>query len=413
MFVAQAHSFTQQARLAITLAWVAGYTNIVTILACGTVTSHVSGTTSNLGRDIAEGRWNLAAFTMMLLATFYFGAALSGFCTEFGRRRAWESIYVLPIVLEAILLLGFAIGIERHRGGAADWSYGLYIVTALASTAMGLQNATITRISSGVVRTTHVTGVMTDFGLESSQFAFWLWDRRQRLTFFPVAEFLRFVRRYPAVRRLALLISIVGSFAFGAALGTLAYDHIERFAMVPPVLFLIWIIAQDVLRPIAEIEESELTASAGQDGLPGNIAIYHVHKDPSRRGAVHRMPNLLVWAGRLPRHIQIVILDLGHEARLDRNAAMDIRAVLSMLKAQGRRLILAGLDHDELEQLRRAGPEHLDPRDVCIDIDMAFIHAMSLAAFQDHPGHAAPARPGSAGEPPGGPPSSSELSASR
>ena len=32
MFVAQAHSFVQQARLAITLAWVAGYTNIITIL---------------------------------------------------------------------------------------------------------------------------------------------------------------------------------------------------------------------------------------------------------------------------------------------------------------------------------------------------------------------------------------------
>jgi len=32
MFVAQAHSFVQQARLAITLAWVAGYTNIIALL---------------------------------------------------------------------------------------------------------------------------------------------------------------------------------------------------------------------------------------------------------------------------------------------------------------------------------------------------------------------------------------------
>ncbi len=54
MFVAQAQSFTQQARLAITLAWIAGYTNIITIMACGTVTSHASGTTSNLGRDVVE-----------------------------------------------------------------------------------------------------------------------------------------------------------------------------------------------------------------------------------------------------------------------------------------------------------------------------------------------------------------------
>ena len=50
MLVSHAHSFRQQARLAVTLAWVAGYTNIVTLLACGTVTSHVSGTTSLLDR---------------------------------------------------------------------------------------------------------------------------------------------------------------------------------------------------------------------------------------------------------------------------------------------------------------------------------------------------------------------------
>ena len=61
MLVSQAHSFVQQGRLAITLAWVAGYTNILTILTCGTVTSHISGTTSNLGRDVAERSWGLRA----------------------------------------------------------------------------------------------------------------------------------------------------------------------------------------------------------------------------------------------------------------------------------------------------------------------------------------------------------------
>ena len=32
MFVSQARSITQQSRLAITLAWIAGYTNIITLL---------------------------------------------------------------------------------------------------------------------------------------------------------------------------------------------------------------------------------------------------------------------------------------------------------------------------------------------------------------------------------------------
>src|SRR3954452_1591078 len=115
MFVSQAHSFQQQARLAVTLAWVAGYTNILTVLTCGTVTSHVSGTSSILGRDLSEGSWEKAGFAALLLVTFCAGAAISGFCTELGRRRRWESIYVLPIAVEAFLLALFALSVEIHN----------------------------------------------------------------------------------------------------------------------------------------------------------------------------------------------------------------------------------------------------------------------------------------------------------
>src|SRR3954468_19634408 len=167
MFVSQAHSFKQQARLAITLAWVAGYTNIVAVLTCGTVISHASGTTSNLGHHIGTGEWHVAGYAFFLITTFFLGAAVSGFFTELGRRRGWESIYVLPMVAETVLLAIFAVGIE-FNGGAQSGVTFLWM-TAAASLAMGLQNATITRISNGVVRTTHVTGVLTDLGLETVQ----------------------------------------------------------------------------------------------------------------------------------------------------------------------------------------------------------------------------------------------------
>src|SRR5690606_8339313 len=111
-FVSLAHSFRQQARLAVTLAWVGGYTNTLTLLTFGVVTSHVSGTASEFGREVAEGSWTLAAHTVLLLATFAFGAAASGFCTELGRRRGWDSIYVLPIVVETLLLAGVWVGLE-------------------------------------------------------------------------------------------------------------------------------------------------------------------------------------------------------------------------------------------------------------------------------------------------------------
>src|SRR5437868_5643283 len=58
MFVSQAHSFRQQARLAVTLAWVGGYTNLVTLLASGTVrTTHVTGVLTDLGHDLVQFLW--------------------------------------------------------------------------------------------------------------------------------------------------------------------------------------------------------------------------------------------------------------------------------------------------------------------------------------------------------------------
>src|SRR4051812_20543388 len=145
MFVSQAHSFRQQARLAVTLAWVGGYTNLVTLLACGTVTSHVSGTASNLGRDIFSGAWPLAGYAVFLLTAFFCGAAVSGFSTELGRRRGWESIYVLPVIIETTLLGLFAMMLELWKQPTDAPRAALYWMTGLASAAMGLQNATITR----------------------------------------------------------------------------------------------------------------------------------------------------------------------------------------------------------------------------------------------------------------------------
>ena len=154
MFIAQAHSYYQQARLAVTLAWIAGYTNILTILVCGHVTSHVSGTTSDLGRAIVETRWDAVGYLLFLLVSFFIGAGVSGFAAELGKRRGWESIYVLPVAIEAALLALFAIGLEFF--GPDDLKRHEIVLTLLgiASVAMGLQNATITRISSGSVRTT-------------------------------------------------------------------------------------------------------------------------------------------------------------------------------------------------------------------------------------------------------------------
>lgn len=380
MFIVQAHSFTQQARLAITLAWVAGYTNIVALLTCGHVTSHVSGTTSDLGKGVAVGSWDLAGFSLFLLVTFFLGAALSGFATEIGRRRAWESIYVLPMAIEAVLLALFGLGVELHEQGSIERGWPLFLMTGTASLAMGLQNATITRISNGVVRTTHVTGVLTDLGLEAAQMCLWLRDRRVNVPPGRAQALVHSVTHHPTARRLALLASIIGSFALGAGLGAAAFAYIPRLAMVPPVLFLAWIVYQDVTRPIAEIEPSDLVGNGGL-GLDPRLAVYHLRRDAERQGVLHRMPNLLAWMERLPASAEAVVLDLEHVSQIDANSVLELRAALTRMREQGRHLILAGLNHEQVDQLRRAGAgDALDPREVCPDLELAIARGLNLLA---------------------------------
>ncbi len=386
MFVAKAHSFTQQARLAVTLAWIAGYTNIICIMACGTVVSHVSGTTSNLGRDVVEGfrgtenAWPLARYGLFLLTTFLFGAILSGVTTELGRRRGWESIYVFPMALEAVLLSIFGLGLELNEGRALTEGPMHYWMAGVASAAMGLQNATITRISSGVVRTTHVTGVLTDLGMEIVHFAWWFRDRARAAAPGTKRTFIRTLHQQTPTRRLALLAAIIGSFALGAGLGTAIYDEAARLSMVPAVIFLIWIVYQDVVRPIAEIEASDQIAGQTIEGLPSSLVVYHLRRDRSRRGKVHRLPDLEAWVERLPRTARVVVLDMGDIAHLDANAAAVLRGALARLRSEGRHLVVSGITTAQYEDLRRTGAgDLLDPSSVCPDLELAVARGLVLA----------------------------------
>lgn len=386
MLASQAHSFTQQSRLAITLAWIAGYTNILTILVCGTVTSHVSGTVSNLGRDIAEGSWALAGYMLFLLVSFTSGAAASALLTETGRRRGWQSIYILPMIVETLLLVAFAVGIELHDPRSRVEGTAMWWLTGVASMAMGLQNATITRISSGVVRTTHLTGVLTDLGSETVQFLFWLRDRKANSPPLPAQALMHSVSVHPTARRLALLVSIVGSFSLGAGLGTLAFDFLPRWSMIPPVVFLLWIVWEDYRTPICEIEPSDLVGGDAGWSLPDGLAVFHLRKDRNRQGRLHRLPDLLRWCERLDPRYRVVVLDLGEATMLDANAALELKMLIMQSRNRGRRLVIAGLSGEQYHAMRRAGAgDVLDPQNVCPDLELAI--ARGLLLLQPDSGH--------------------------
>ena len=374
MFVAQAHSFRQQARLAITLAWVAGYTNVVGLVECGVAVSHVSGTASAFGRDVAGRERELAAFAGWLLAWFLVGALLSGLLMERARRTGRKSIYVMPIALEALVLTAFAILVAKYSVLVPDALAGgpLLASTATACFAMGLQNATITRISGGVVRTTHVTGVVTDLGLELSHLLSAHEPQRQRSTEAPAGGSHRL--------RALLLASILGSFVVGAALAGLVTPRAHGWCMIPPVAFLLWIIWQDVRRPIADLEPETLEALSPGIALPRNMAYFRLRCRGSRAGGLHRLPNMQAWADRLDPDVDVVVLDLSEADDVDLEGAQDLRAVAQSLHRSHRALAIAGVDPRRFESLRAEGVTDVMPvGSVCADRELAIAYAVERA----------------------------------
>jgi uncharacterized membrane protein YoaK (UPF0700 family) len=280
VFHAEAHSFQQQARLAITLASVAGFVNVVGVVVCGVAVSHVTGTVSALGREVGQGEWHLLGIAGWLLAWFLVGAMVSGLAIGAARARGWRSVYVVPMAIEAFALAAMGVlvaqrGVAIESGSplttgafaATQWS-----LSAIACLAMGLQNATITSISGGVVRTTHLTGVLTDLGIELSRIVAPRGDVPVAPSPATDATGHRTSITRARLRRLALLTSILGSFLLGAGIAAIAMPSLAAWTMLPPVALLLFVIGQDLVRPIVALEHREAHARRhrpGTDGEPG------------------------------------------------------------------------------------------------------------------------------------------------
>lgn len=411
MLSAGAYSFKKKSRLAISLTWIAGYTNVITFVMLGSiVVSHVTGNVTHVGYAVAEAAdgsseaWRQIAFFGFLVLTFFVGAVASGVMTELARWRGVRSKYMLPMAVEALMLTCLAVGVALHISGQMDAGAMVnhYWMAGVASAAMGLQNATITRISGAVIRTTHLTGVTTDLGLESVQYILWAWERTRRRgngrngnarngtartngnAASRLARVWKISRRQPSFLRLLLLASIIGSFLFGAVAGTLAFIKLPGYALIAPVVFLLWIIWIDWRKPIADVRELDLTAEAdlgGHDGvmalLPENVGLYRLTHH--RRDAMHHAPDFAAWVDRLPKHWQVVILAISPLTHFDAESALNLVAAVQKLHDSQRELIMCGVKPNQYKILNRAGlVAVLKTENFVPDVEFALARAINL-----------------------------------
>jgi uncharacterized membrane protein YoaK (UPF0700 family) len=315
--------------------------------------------------------------------------------TETARRRGWRSKYVLPIGLEALLLALLSIHL-KFRGHTTGLS--LYEATGLACLAMGLQNATITRISGAVVRTTHLTGIFTDLGLEGVQYLFWWRDNLFKAKRERAGRLLKISRRHPSALRLLLLLSIAGSFGFGVVAGTIIYTRWAPFSLMVPMYFLLWIVFMDSRKPITDIHELDLLhdRELQVQGIISKLLPDGVVLDRAacrRSDGVHRAPDLELWLDRVGRdapRARVIVLAISPQTRFDENAILDLEATVARLHKRQKKLILSGITTHQFKALDALGVAKLmDINNLCTDLEFAIARAMAvleeMGMSREHP----------------------------
>ena len=211
-------------QLGLILAGVAGAINAGGFLAVQQYTSHMTGIVSSMADNLVLGAYSLVLSGLGGLLCFLLGAICSAMLVHYARRRRRHSEFALPLLLEALLLLGFGL-----LGARLSSIEGLFVplTVMLLCFIMGLQNALITKLSRAEIRTTHITGIVTDIGIELGKLLYWNRHGEQ------------FGRVQVDRQRLQVLSLLALYFFMGGIAGAFGFNRLGYVSTLPLALLLI------------------------------------------------------------------------------------------------------------------------------------------------------------------------------
>jgi uncharacterized membrane protein YoaK (UPF0700 family) len=210
-------------QLGLMLAFVAGAINAGGFLAVQQYTSHVTGMMSAMADNLVLGQGHVVLTGLVGVLAFLLGAVCCAILVNYARRHRLSSEYALPLLLEAALILCFGL-----LGAWLARIEGLLVpaTVVLLCFIMGLQNAVVSKLSHSVIRTTHMTGIVTDLGIELGKLAYW--NRDPDPTLHVVAD----------RDRLAVLAGLLACFLGGGIAGALGFKYLGYVSTVPLAVLL-------------------------------------------------------------------------------------------------------------------------------------------------------------------------------
>lgn len=197
-------------QLASLLSFVAGIVNVTGFFAIATLTTNVTGHFAFFADEVIRSNWAMAWNYLLYILAFFFGAFVSNFCIETFTKRDLQLTNIIPVLTEIVILVSIALLTHYKKLVNADW------IACSLLFSMGLQNALVTSISNSAVRTTHLTGLFTDLGIEFSQ-----------LFFFRKEE-----QRHKLTASIKLRLVIISFFFLGCVLGGFVYGAIDTLTLL-------------------------------------------------------------------------------------------------------------------------------------------------------------------------------------
>lgn len=207
------------------LAFNAGAVNAGGFLVVSMYTSHMTGFASMLADNLILGDMSLVLGALGALLAFTTGAAVTAVMVNWARQRHVRSEYALPLLLEAVLLLIFGLlGATLNR----QTPFAVPLTVLVLSFTMGLQNALVSKISSSQIRTTHMTGIITDLGIELGKMFYW--NRTES----PIESRVRANRI-----KLRLFSTLLTAFIVGGLVGAAGFRYAGFIWVVPLAILLL------------------------------------------------------------------------------------------------------------------------------------------------------------------------------
>lgn len=197
------------------LAFNAGYVNGCTyqsMMGKGKPVAHITGTTTKAGVYAATGLLDDMIVNFCIILSFCFGAGISGGILS-------SSTFSLGLEYGPLLIIGSVLFFISSM--LLCYAPNAYLGFYFAAMACGLQNALTSNYSGNIIRTTHMTGTVTDIGVVIGKYVI--------------------KGEFQELWKLKILIPLFTSFFFGGVISFYMFSKIGDFAICLSSVFFLGI----------------------------------------------------------------------------------------------------------------------------------------------------------------------------